>query len=141
MIRVLTFGCRLNTLESEILRKNAQKLGLRDVAIINSCAVTAEAERQVRQAIRKIGREHPETRVVVTGCSGEIHSESYLAMPNVVGILHNAQKLNPEALEKFCLEKEGILPSTTLSSCLALRSRTYVAIQNVGEAASTPISF
>lgn len=128
MIRVLTFGCRFNALESELLRRNAQELGLQNITFINSCAVTAEAERQVRQAIRKIGREQPNRRVIVTGCSAEIHAEMYLALPNVAGVIPNKQKLDSSALKKFIS-----CPRTSRQKhkdAVPVRARAYVAIQN-----------
>ncbi|MDR0406768.1 MAG: tRNA (N(6)-L-threonylcarbamoyladenosine(37)-C(2))-methylthiotransferase MtaB [Holosporales bacterium] len=129
MPRVITFGCRLNALESEILRENAQKLGLRDVILINSCAVTAEAERQVRQAVRKAIREHPDRRVIVTGCSVDIDLKPYLEIPGVVGVLPNARKLDVEALRPFCKQAET-KDCEGQFSYPASRARAYVAIQN-----------
>lgn len=94
---ILTFGCRLNSFESEVMREHAaaSASGLETI-IVNSCAVTAEAERQVRQAIRKARRDHPEARIVVTGCAAQAHPEIYAAMPEVDQILGNAEKLQPE---------------------------------------------
>ena len=68
MIDVITFGCRLNAYESEVIRRSATAAGLADAVIVNTCAVTAEAERQARQTIRKIRRERPDAKLVVTGC-------------------------------------------------------------------------
>ena len=72
MIDVITFGCRLNAYESEVIRRSATAAGLADAVIVNTCAVTAEAERQARQTIRKIRRERPDAKLVVTGCSAQI---------------------------------------------------------------------
>lgn len=92
---VLTFGCRLNTYESEVMRGHAA--GLPDTVIVNTCAVTAEAERQARQAIRRTHRERPGARIVVTGCAAQINPASWAALPGVERVLGNADKLRPES--------------------------------------------
>ena len=92
---ILTFGCRLNTYESEVMRGLAQHQS--DTVIINTCAVTSEAERQARQAIRKLHRERPTARIIVTGCAAQIAPERYAAMPEVARVLGNAEKLLPES--------------------------------------------
>lgn len=94
--RLLTFGCRLNAYESEVVRAHAQAAGLHDVVIVNTCAVTAEAERQARQAIRKARRERPAARIVVTGCAAQIDPARYAAMPEVDRVVGNEEKLRPE---------------------------------------------
>ena len=93
---VLTFGCRLNAYESEVMKEHARadESGVETV-IVNTCAVTAEAERQARQAIRKARRQHPGARIVVTGCAAQAHPESFAAMPEVDQILGNAEKMRP----------------------------------------------
>jgi threonylcarbamoyladenosine tRNA methylthiotransferase MtaB len=73
-VRVETFGCRLNTFESEIMRGHAEKAGLSDAIIFNTCAVTAEATRQARQAIRKARKENPDAQIIVTGCAAQTES-------------------------------------------------------------------
>ncbi len=93
---VITFGCRLNTLESEVMRRAAHAQGLDDLIIVHTCAVTAEAERQARQAIRRARRERPEARILVTGCSAQIRPERYAAMAEVDQVVGNARKLRPE---------------------------------------------
>jgi threonylcarbamoyladenosine tRNA methylthiotransferase MtaB len=93
--RIVTFGCRLNTFESEVMRRLAQEAGLADTVVVHTCAVTAEAERQARQAIRRARREHPSARIVVTGCSAQLQAERYAAMPEVDHVLGNAEKLDP----------------------------------------------
>ncbi len=92
--RVITFGCRLNALESESLRRVA---GLDDAIVVNTCAVTAEAERQARQAIRRAHREHPAARILVTGCAAQLDPARWVALPGVARVLGNAEKLQPEA--------------------------------------------
>jgi len=91
---IVTFGCRLNSFESEVMRGHATAAGLDDVVVVHTCAVTAEAERQARQAIRKAKRERPGARVIVTGCSAQLGPESYAAMAEVSGVLGNAEKLD-----------------------------------------------
>jgi threonylcarbamoyladenosine tRNA methylthiotransferase MtaB len=93
--RVVTFGCRLNAFESELMRRHAREAGLADAVVLHTCAVTAEAERQARQAIRRARREHPTARIVVTGCSAQLQAERYAAMPEVDHVLGNAEKLDP----------------------------------------------
>ncbi len=95
-VEVVTFGCRLNTLESEIIRHQAVDAGLQDAVIVNSCAVTAEAERQARQAIRRLKREHPDTRVIVTGCAAQTRPHRFAAMDEVERVIGNDAKLRPE---------------------------------------------
>jgi threonylcarbamoyladenosine tRNA methylthiotransferase MtaB len=91
---ILTFGCRLNTFESEIIRGHTADLA--DTVVINTCAVTAEAERQARQAIRRAQRERPNARIVVTGCAAQIAPERWAALPGVTRVLGNAEKLQAE---------------------------------------------
>jgi threonylcarbamoyladenosine tRNA methylthiotransferase MtaB len=95
---ILTFGCRLNTYESEVMRDlSARDPEPRaDTVIVNTCAVTAEAERQARQAIRRIARERPDVRIVVTGCAAQINPTAWANLPNVHRVLGNDDKLKPE---------------------------------------------
>jgi threonylcarbamoyladenosine tRNA methylthiotransferase MtaB len=93
-IEVLSFGCRLNTYEGEVMRGHARTAGLSDTVIVNTCAVTAEAERQARQAIRRLGREKPDATIVVTGCAAQIDPASWGAIPGVARVLGNAEKLD-----------------------------------------------
>jgi threonylcarbamoyladenosine tRNA methylthiotransferase MtaB len=94
-VDILTFGCRLNTYESEVMRTHAA--GLANTIIVNTCAVTAEAERQARQAIRRAHRENPEARIVVTGCAVQIDPQSWAGLPGVARVLGNEDKLKPES--------------------------------------------
>ena len=96
-IELLTFGCRLNTYESEAMRDLAGKAGEQDVLVVNTCAVTAEAERQARQAIRRAARERPDLRIIVTGCAAQIAPAAWGALPGVARVIGNADKLKPEA--------------------------------------------
>ncbi|GIL38915.1 tRNA (N(6)-L-threonylcarbamoyladenosine(37)-C(2))-methylthiotransferase MtaB [Roseiterribacter gracilis] len=93
---ILTFGCRLNSYESEVMRAHAEAAGLNDAIIVNTCAVTAEAERQARQAVRKAKRERPDARIVVTGCAAQIDPARWAAMPEVDRVLGNDEKLKAE---------------------------------------------
>jgi threonylcarbamoyladenosine tRNA methylthiotransferase MtaB len=90
-VEILTFGCRLNTYESEVMRAHAAALS--DTVIVNTCAVTAEAERQARQAIRRAHRERPEAAIVVTGCAAQIDPGAWAALPGVSRVLGNIEKL------------------------------------------------
>jgi threonylcarbamoyladenosine tRNA methylthiotransferase MtaB len=93
-IEVLSFGCRLNTYEGEVMRGHAAAAGLSNTIIVNTCAVTAEAERQARQAIRRLGREQPGARIVVTGCAAQIDPAAWGSLPGVSRVLGNVEKLN-----------------------------------------------
>jgi threonylcarbamoyladenosine tRNA methylthiotransferase MtaB len=107
-IEVLTFGCRLNAFESEAIRARAIAAQLEDAVVINSCAVTAEAVRQSRQAIRRLKRERPELRILVTGCAAQIAPQTYAAMPEVDAVIGNEEKLKAEtwaAFSKGALER------------------------------------
>ena len=94
-VDVVTFGCRLNITESEAIRRAAA--GLSDTVVVNTCAVTAEAVRQARQNIRRIGRERPGARIVVTGCAAQTEPTTFAAMPEVDRVLGNAEKLDPHS--------------------------------------------
>ena len=93
-IDVITFGCRLNTYESEVMKKHAADAGLADTIIFNTCAVTSQAEKQARQAIRKARRDHPEKRIVVTGCAAQINPTSFAEMAEVDLVLGNSEKMD-----------------------------------------------
>jgi threonylcarbamoyladenosine tRNA methylthiotransferase MtaB len=92
-VTLQTFGCRLNTFESEIMRGHAEKAGLDNAIIFNTCAVTAEATRQARQAIRKARRDHPQADIIVTGCAAQTESQVFADMPEVTRVLGNEEKL------------------------------------------------
>jgi len=92
MVEVVTFGCRLNAAESELVRRGAEAAGLDDAIVINSCAVTAEAVRQARQTIRRLKRERPSVRIVVTGCAAQTEAATFAAMPEVDHVLGNVRK-------------------------------------------------
>ena len=94
---VITFGCRLNIYESEVIKAHAAAAGIGEAVIVHTCAVTAEAERQARQAIRRARRENPDARIIVTGCSVQVAQDAYAAMSEVDAVVGNAEKLRPEA--------------------------------------------
>ena len=95
--RVITFGCRLNALESEVMRDRATAAGLDNAILVNTCAVTGEAVRQARQAIRRARRENPDAAIVVSGCAAQIDPEDFAAIEGVDLVLGNAEKLKAEA--------------------------------------------
>ncbi len=94
---VVTFGCRLNAYESEVMREHARAAGWQDAVIINTCAVTKEAERQARQAIRKLRRERPGAHIVVTGCAAQIDPGKFGDMPEVDQVIGNTEKMRAES--------------------------------------------
>ena len=129
---ILTFGCRLNTYESEVMRGHAA--GLEDTIIVNTCAVTAEAERQARQAIRRAHRERPEARIVVTGCAAQIHPEAWAGLPGVHRVLGNIEKLRPESWQADAGSAvSDIMAATETAAHLvtefAGRARAFVQVQ------------
>lgn len=93
---ILTLGCRLNAYESEVMRGHAQAAGVEDAVIVNTCAVTAEAVRQARQAIRRARRERPNASIIVTGCAAQIDPASFAEMPEVTRVIGNAEKMKAE---------------------------------------------
>ncbi len=98
---VLTFGCRLNAFEAEVMRNLATRAGLTGTVVINTCAVTSESERQARQAIRRARRDNPDATIVVTGCAAQVNAEAFAAMPEVDHVVGNADKLRPATFERI----------------------------------------
>ncbi|ETR77646.1 2-methylthioadenine synthase [Afipia sp. P52-10] len=96
-VDVITFGCRLNAYESEIVRRQAERAGLGETVVVNTCAVTNEAVAQARQSIRKLKRERPGARIVVTGCAAQTEPDMFAAMAEVDRVLGNDEKLRAEA--------------------------------------------
>jgi threonylcarbamoyladenosine tRNA methylthiotransferase MtaB len=140
-VDVVTFGCRLNAYESEAIRARAAEDGLADAVVFNTCAVTAEAVRQARQAIRKARRERPGARVIVTGCAAQIDPGAFAAMPEVDLVLGNAHKAAPgayaptEARVKVndifsVTETAHHLIDGRLKVDFGDRARAYVEVQN-----------
>jgi len=132
---VVTFGCRLNAYESEQVRAQAAADGIGDAVVFNTCAVTAEAVRQARQAIRRARRERPAARLVVTGCAAQIDPGSFAAMPEVDLVLGNAEKSEPGALATAARQSVGDImqlrgsPTRPVGG-LTERARAYVEVQN-----------
>src|SRR5260370_31602087 len=95
-VEVVTFGCRLNAFESEVILREAESAGLSDTVVINSCAVTNEAVAQARQSIRRLKRERPELRIVVTGCAAQIEPGMFADMAEVDRVVGNDDKMRRE---------------------------------------------
>jgi threonylcarbamoyladenosine tRNA methylthiotransferase MtaB len=96
-VAVVTFGCRLNAAESEVIRREAERAGFDDTIVVNTCAVTAEAVRQARQTIRALRRERPRANIIVTGCAAQTEPQTFSAMPETDRVLGNAEKLDGAA--------------------------------------------
>jgi threonylcarbamoyladenosine tRNA methylthiotransferase MtaB len=117
-VEIVTFGCRLNAYESEAIRARAAQAGLTGAIIVNTCAVTGEAVRQSRQAIRKLRRENPSTRIIVTGCAAQTEPETYAAMPEVDRVLGNQEKL---AAENYSAEFLAGAPRVIVNDIMAVK--------------------
>ncbi|MCC7267255.1 MAG: tRNA (N(6)-L-threonylcarbamoyladenosine(37)-C(2))-methylthiotransferase MtaB [Caulobacteraceae bacterium] len=135
MTDVITFGCRLNAYESELIRAQAAADGVQDAIVFNTCAVTGEAVRQARQAIRKARRERPGARLIVTGCAAQIDPDAFAAMPEVDLVLGNAEKAAPGALATPERMRVSDIMSQTEVHAPAIdglkeRARAYVEVQN-----------
>ena len=126
-VDVVTLGCRLNALESERMAAEAAHIGVADTVIVNSCAVTAEAVRQSRQAIRRARRNRPSARILATGCAAEIDPDAFRAMPEVDVVIPNRQKTRPEFWARIARELPATAPSPPPPS---RRARGYVEVQN-----------
>lgn len=134
---ILTFGCRLNTYESEVMRQHAIDAGLTDAVIINTCAVTKEAERQARQAIRRARRKNPDAKIIVTGCASQIDPGFYGAMPEVDRVIGNDLKLmrgtwNLETPDKIIVNDIMAVAETAshLVDGFDGRARAFLQVQN-----------
>ena len=100
-VEVVTFGCRLNAVESEAVRRAAEDARPGRTIVFNTCAVTQEAVRQARQAIRRARRENPQANIVVTGCAAQIEPQAFAAMPEVTAVMGNSEKAKPAAWAAF----------------------------------------
>lgn len=96
-VKTLTFGCRLNTYETEVMKREADKAGLENAILVNTCAVTGEAVRQAKQAIRKARRENPDARIIVSGCAAQTEPDSFAAMDEIDLIIGNDDKLKSQS--------------------------------------------
>jgi len=131
-VEILTFGCRLNAYESEVMRGHAA--ALTDTVIVNTCAVTAEAERQARQAIRRVVRDRPGARIVVTGCAAQIAPDAWAELPGVDRVLGNVEKLKQESWTQDALGAvSDIMAARETAAHLvtefAGRARAFVQVQ------------
>lgn len=135
---VITFGCRLNTYESQVMKGLASQAGLNNAFIINTCAVTAEAERQARQTIRRLRRENPEAEIIVTGCASQINPKKFADMPEVSRVIGNDEKMRPESYA-LNVEHDRVLVNDIMSvtetaahliSGFEGKARAFVQIQN-----------
>lgn len=114
-LKVVTFGCRLNIYESEIIKQHAKKFGIDNAIIFNSCAVTQEAEKKLRQAIRKAKNDMPNRKILVTGCAAQISTEKYSAMPQVDSVFGNHDKLLEKTYEKLAINSHPIIVNDIMS--------------------------
>ena len=134
-VEVVTFGCRLNAYESEAIRARAAEDGLQNAVVFNTCAVTAEAVRQARQAIRKARRARPDARLIVTGCAAQIDPEAFAGMGEVDLVLGNAAKAAPGAYAEGPRVRVNDIfqvreTALHLVDGLKDRARAYVEVQN-----------
>ncbi|TDK44542.1 tRNA (N(6)-L-threonylcarbamoyladenosine(37)-C(2))-methylthiotransferase MtaB [Antarcticimicrobium luteum] len=138
-----TLGCRLNTYETEAMKELAAEAGLTDAVVVNTCAVTAEAVRKARQEIRKLRRDNPQARIIVTGCAAQTEPETFAAMAEVDRVIGNTEKMRPETWARlgpdFIGETERVMVDDIMSVTetaghlidgFGTRSRAYVQVQN-----------
>jgi threonylcarbamoyladenosine tRNA methylthiotransferase MtaB len=136
-VNVVTFGCRLNTYESEVMKSHAEAAGLKDTIIFNTCAVTAEAEKQARQSIRRARRENPDARIIVTGCAAQVHPDEFKNMPEVNAVLGNDEKMKPAPYLSVDTERAQVNDimsvketASHLVSAFDGRARAFIQVQN-----------
>ena len=132
---IVTFGCRLNIAESEVIRREAAAAGIDNAVVVNTCAVTSEAVKQARQNIRRIRRERPDARIVVTGCAAQAEAATFAAMPEVDRVLGNEEKLDARAWRGEARVAVGdIMAATTLTAhgvdAIDGHTRAFVQVQN-----------
>ncbi|MGB0671351.1 MAG: tRNA (N(6)-L-threonylcarbamoyladenosine(37)-C(2))-methylthiotransferase MtaB [Rhodospirillales bacterium] len=133
-VEIVTLGCRLNTFESEVMREHAKAANAGDTVIVNTCAVTREAERQARQTIRRLRRDKPDARIIVTGCAAQLDPTRFAAMAEVDQVLGNAEKLEPRFLETAEPVRVADIMAVTetaphLVSGFEERARAFVQVQ------------
>ena len=136
-LEVITMGCRLNAYESEVMRARARAAGLTEGVIVNTCAVTGEAERQARQAIRRARRRNPDATIIATGCAAQLDPAGYAAMPEVDRVIGNREKLTLEGLAPKAGERVAVgdimAVRETAGHLVAgyeARARAFVQVQN-----------
>lgn len=137
---VITLGCRLNAFESEVMRRHASAAGLADCIIVNTCAVTGEAVSQARQTIRKLRRERPGTRIIVTGCAAQTEPETFAEMDEVDHVVGNTEKMQAETFKLLADQELARVSVNDIMSVretaphlldgFASRARAYMQIQN-----------
>ena len=125
-------GCRLNAYELEVMRGHAAAAGLDDAVIVNTCAVTAEAVRQAAQTIRKLRRESPQSRIIVTGCAAQIEPERFADMPEVDAVIGNADKMRAETFRGLSL---GDSPRVLVNDIMSVRETAHAMIDGFGSRA------
>jgi threonylcarbamoyladenosine tRNA methylthiotransferase MtaB len=144
--RVVTLGCRLNAYEGQVIREQTRAAGLDDAVIVNTCAVTGEAVRQARQTIRKLRRENPSAKLVVTGCAAQVEPETFAEMGEVDLVLGNAEKVDAAQWRRIAgandfgigeAEKVRVNDIMTVREhtphmidCLSERTRAFIQVQN-----------
>jgi threonylcarbamoyladenosine tRNA methylthiotransferase MtaB len=138
--RIVTLGCRLNAYESDVIRNHAETAGLDDAIIVNTCAVTAEAVRQATKTIRRLRRENPSARIIVTGCAAQIEPERFAALREVDHVIGNAEKMRPETFNRLStagterVQVDDIMSVRETAGHLIAgfgsRTRAYVQVQN-----------
>lgn len=137
---VITLGCRLNAYESEVMRRHAHDAGLDDAIIVNTCAVTGEAVRQAAQTIRRLRRDKPHARIIVTGCAAQTEAQRFADMPEVDHVVGNAEKMRAETFVGLSTASSARVQVNDIMAVreqashmidgFGSRTRAYVAIQN-----------
>ena len=122
-------GCRLNAYEAEVMRRHAADAGLCDAVIVNTCAVTAEAVRQAAQTVRKLRREDPHARIIVTGCAAQTEPERFARMAEVDSIIGNAEKMRAETFRGLSL---GDTPRVLVNDIMSVRETAHALIDGFG---------
>ena len=141
--RFTTLGCRLNAYETEAMKALAQQAGMGDAVVVNTCAVTAEAVRKARQEIRKLRRDNPNARLIVTGCAAQTEPQTFAAMPEVDVVIGNTEKMAPETWTRLAADFIGATEAVQVNDIMSVtetaqhlidgfgtRSRAYVQVQN-----------
>jgi len=136
-VEVVSFGCRLNLVESEAMRRAAEAAEHSGAVVVNTCAVTAEAVRQARQAIRRISRDNPRAKIIVSGCAVETERARFAAMPEIAAIIGNAAKTDAQAWRDLMRGKTDApdIMRATIARPIAVdaiegHTRAFLAIQN-----------
>ncbi|WP_170430629.1 tRNA (N(6)-L-threonylcarbamoyladenosine(37)-C(2))-methylthiotransferase MtaB [Ruegeria arenilitoris] len=138
-----TLGCRLNAYETEAMKELSQQAGLTDAVVVNTCAVTAEAVRKARQEIRKLRRENPNARLIVTGCAAQTEPETFSRMEEVDAVIGNTEKMQPDTWNGMAADFIGQTEAVQVDDIMSVtetaghlidgfgtRSRAYVQVQN-----------